>query len=322
MRIIAELCQNHNGDPELVRRMVDEAAEAGATHVKLQNIHAATLSFRPQFEEGLEVGGRTLAIRRPWQPERDRLAGLELSERTVEEFVVRARDLGVVPMTTCFTRGEVRQVAEQGFGEVKVASYDCASYPMLRDLAEQFDRMVVSTGATFDDEVVHAAELLRDRVDLTMLHAVTIYPTPLDELHLARMEWLATLVPSVGFSDHTLTARDGLVASKAAMALGADTIERHFTVLAPDATRDGPVSIDPRGLAELAAFARLSQERRREELAADGVDLERLRGRARRPLSDAELLNRDYYRGRFMTPRESGDQRATAMIANWEGTPC
>lgn len=322
MRIIAELCQNHNGDPDLVRRMVDEAAEAGATHVKLQNIHASTVALRPQFEQGLEVDGRVLAIRRPWLAERDRLAGLELDDRTVEEFVARARDLGVVPMTTCFTRGEVGQVADQGFEEVKVASYDCASFPLLRDLAERFDRMVVSTGATFDDEVLHAVELLRDRVDLTLLHAVTIYPTPLEELHLARMEWLATLVPSVGFSDHTLVARDGLIAAKAAIALGADTVERHFTVLPPDETRDGPVSIDPAGLAELVAFGRLERAEQLERLAADGVDLAVLRGDAHRTMSDAELLNRDYYRGRFMTPRLGGDQRATAMIANWEETPC
>lgn len=321
MRIIAELCQNHNGDPDLVRRMVDEAAEAGATHVKLQNIHAATVAFRPQFEEGLEVDGRVLAIRRPWGAERDRLAGLELDAATVEDFVVRARDRGLVPMTTCFTRGEVGQVADQGFGEVKVASYDCASFPLLRELADRFDRMVVSTGATFDDEVVHAAELLRDRVELTLLHAVTIYPTPLEELHLARMEWLATLVPSVGFSDHTLVARDGIVAAKAALAMGADTIERHFTVLAPDRTRDGPVSVDPVALAELVAFAHLERDEQRERLVADGVDLVAVRGEARRPLSDAELLNRDYYRGRFMTPRADGDQRAVAMIANWEETP-
>lgn len=322
VRIIAELCQNHNGDPDLMRRLVDEAAEAGATHVKLQNIHASTVAFRPQFEDGLEVDGRTLAIRRPWAAERARLSGLELGDAVVEEFVVRARGLGVVPMTTCFTRGEVDQVADQGFEEVKVASYDCASFPLLRELADRFGRMVVSTGATFDDEVIHAASILRDRVELTLLHAVTIYPTPLSELHLARMDWLATLAPSVGLSDHTLVARDGLVAAKAAIALGAQVVERHFTVLPPDETRDGPVSIDPGGLAELVAFGRLEQSEQHERLTAEGIDLELLRGDAHRSLSDAELLNRDYYRGRFMTPRAHADQRATAMIANWEETPC
>ncbi len=321
MKVIAELCQNHNGDPGLVHRMVDAAAEAGATHVKLQNIHARTVAFRPQFEQGLEVDGVTHCIRRPWRDEHDRLLGLELPAAVVEDFVVRVRDRGMVPMTTCFTRGEVAQVADQGFEAIKVASYDCASFPLLRELADRFDTMIVSTGATFDDEVVHAAQLLRERVDLTLLHAVTVYPTPLDELHLARLDWLATLAPTVGFSDHTLVARDGIVAAKAAVALGAEVVERHFTVLEPEATRDGPVSIDPDGLAELVAFGALERGEQLERLAAEGVDLELLRGSAHRPMGAAELLNRDYYRGRFMTPRASGSQRATEMIANWEETP-
>jgi sialic acid synthase SpsE len=176
-------------------------------------------------------------------------------------------------------------------------------------------------GAAFDAFMRGSAALLRDRVDLTLLHAVTIYPTPLDELHLARLDWLATLAPAVGFSDHTLVARDGIVAAKAAVALGAEVVERHFTVLPPDQTRDGPVSIDPAGLAELVRFGALERGEQLERLAADGIDLELLRGSMHRPLSAAELLNRDYYRGRFMTPRVSGSQRASEMIPNWEETP-
>lgn len=321
MQVIAELCQNHNGSAELVRQMVDAAAGSGATHVKLQNIFARSLAYRSQFETGYEVDGLVHAIRRPWQAEYDRLRGLELPSAVVEEFVLRVRDLGMIPMTTCFTRGDVQQVADQGFDEVKVASYDCASFPMLQELSQHFDRMVVSTGATFDDEIMHAAALLRGRVELTLLHAVTIYPTPLSELHLARMDWLATLAPVVGFSDHTLVARDGIIAAKAALACGAQVVERHFTVLEPDATRDGPVSVDPRALSQIVEFGTLEQGEQLERLAADGVDLASLRGRAHRPLSAAELLNRDYYRGRFMTPRVSGSQRASEMIANWEETP-
>lgn len=321
MMLIAELCQNHRGDPALMRRMVEEAAEAGATHVKLQNILASTVAMRPQFEEGVEVDGRVLAIRRPWAAEVERLRGLELDPDAVADFVALARSLGLVPMTTCFTRGDVELVASQGFEAIKVASYDCASYPMLRELAERFPHMVVSTGATFDDEIDHAAATLRGRTEFAFLHAVTIYPTPLTELHLARMQRLLRHTDVVGFSDHTLHARDGNLASRAALALGAEAIERHFTVLGPDETRDGPVSVDPAGLAELAAFAALPVEERRARLDAEGVDLAPLLGDAERTLSDAELLNRDYYRGRFMTPRAGGSQRASEMIANWEETP-
>ena len=60
--LIAEFCQNHNGDFDLLARMIEAAAENGATHGKMQTIFADTVAFRPEFEEGLEVGGTTLAI--------------------------------------------------------------------------------------------------------------------------------------------------------------------------------------------------------------------------------------------------------------------
>lgn len=321
MKIIAELCQNHNGDPGLVAEMVAAAAEAGATHVKLQTIHASRLAFRPQFEEGLETDGEVVSIKRPFAAERARLEPLELDARTVDSFITQAGSLGLVPLTTCFARGDVAAIAEAGFTEVKVASYDCASFPLLRELADHFEQLYVSTGATFDDEIIHAASILDGRCRFALLHCVTIYPTPLTEVHLARMRWLRRLSPVVGFSDHTLYARDGLTASKAAIALGAEVVERHFTVLGPEQTKDGPISIDPEGLAELVLFSKLSTADQRASLADEGYGLSSLEGDAQRQLSNGELLNRDYYRGRFATARTWGSQRASEMIFNWEETP-
>ena len=64
MKIIAELCQNHNGNQNILEKMIDEAVEGGATHVKLQTIYASDLTFRPEFETGLKVKGETLSIKR------------------------------------------------------------------------------------------------------------------------------------------------------------------------------------------------------------------------------------------------------------------
>jgi Sialic acid synthase len=76
MKFIAELCQNHNGDFDTVCRMVDAAAESGASHVKIQHIYVRNLVYRPEFEEGLHQDGVTRAIRRPWLSDYDRLQGL------------------------------------------------------------------------------------------------------------------------------------------------------------------------------------------------------------------------------------------------------
>lgn len=319
VELIAEMCQNHNGNYEILARMVEKAALAGATHAKIQNIFSSTLTYRPQFEQGLIVDGSIKSIKRPYQAEKERLRDLELSDILVSKFIRLCSDNGLVPMTTCFTRSDIKHIKMQGFQEVKVASYDCASYPLLRELRQHFDRVIVSTGATYDDEIAHASSILQGST-FSFLHCVTIYPTPLEEVHLNRMEWLRKFTPSIGFSDHTLVKRHGCLASKAALASGATLIERHFTILDTDQTKDGPVSITPSHLKELREFSKMSTRDQLEQLDRDYPGWRVMLGRHRRVLSDAELLNRDYYRGRFASPRASADGNCQ-MIYNWEETP-
>lgn len=322
MKIIAELCQNHNGNFDIVKSMVDAAAGAGATHVKIQTIYADTLVFRPQFEEGLIVDGTTYAIKRPWLPEYQRLKGLELTPDQSFKFVEHCKNVGVIPLTTCFSRKNIREISGQGFQEVKVASYDCASYPMIEELANLFSNLYISTGATFDDEIRYTASILKNKTaEYSFLHCVTIYPTPVDMMNLSRITWLQQYSSHVGFSDHTLVSRDGILASMAAVVMGAELIERHFTILAADQTRDGPVSINPKQLKELCEFIKLSKSDQRDMLDNVFPGWEIMIGNPSRQLSEIELLNRDYYRGRFATPRNIGSKNASEMIFNWEQTP-
>jgi sialic acid synthase SpsE len=310
--LIAECCQNHNGRREVLQRMIHEAASAGADFVKIQALYSRDVTYRERFEEGVTGPDGTIeVIRRPHAAEVERLAGLDLTPDDEAWFVDECWRAGVAPMITVFTRAEVERLGQMGFEAVKIASYDCASPPLLADVARQWARVFVSTGATHDHEIAAAAEVLRT-VELTLLHCVTIYPTPLDQLHLRRMHWLRRFAPRAGFSDHTRTAETGLRASQAALALGADVIERHFTVLGPDETRDGPVSITPEHLAELRAFADLDRAERMERLAVSWPGWSEALGRSRRELSAAELLNRDYYAGRVAST--VGDR----VVFNWE----
>lgn len=322
VKLIAELCQNHNGDFEMVKKMVDAAVENGATHVKIQHIHVKNLTFRSQFEEGAELDGKKMSIKRPFKPEYARLKGLELSKEESKEFVAYVKSKGAIPMTTCFSRDSIQDLVEEGYESVKVASYDCASYQLLRELADNFKEVIVSTGATFNNEIEMAAGVLKEKgVDYTMLHCVTIYPTPLSEMHLAKLEWLKNFSAQVGFSDHSLVERDGVLASKAAIASGAEVIERHFTILEKDETKDGPVSIKPSHMKELADFAKLSKEEQAAQLEKEMPNWKvELQGDVNRKLSEAELLNREYYRGRFASPRLEGENDSKYMIFNWEET--
>ncbi len=309
--IIAECCQNHKGDLSLLKDMIWAARDAGADYVKIQSMLADELAVRPRFEDGVVEDGVTKVIKRPWQPEYDRLKPMDLDDDAHRWFVEECGRAGIAPLTTSFTRSRVPFLATLPWPAIKVASYDCASLPLLRDLKASFPLLFISTGATTDDEIAQAAALLGDH-PFSLLHCVTVYPTPLDQLHLGRMDWLRQFTPSVGFSDHTLVGRDSLKASFAALASGADVIERHYTLLAPDETRDGPVSINAPQLAELVAFARLPREEQRAFAEREIPEFAAMQGESQRPMTHAELLNRDYYRGRFAT--RTGD----GWTYNWE----
>jgi N,N'-diacetyllegionaminate synthase len=315
VHLIAEFCQNHNGDYALLEDMVGQAREAGATHGKIQTIFADMVSNRPQFEDGLIVDGVVKVAKRPYREEYDRLKKLELSFEQHVRFIEMCRRVGLEPMTTCFTRDSVDFVAAAGFREVKVASYDCASVPLLEALASRFERLVVSTGATRDEEVRAAAQCLQGKCEFTFLHCVTMYPTPVDEMHLLRMQWLKQFTSATGLSDHSLVARDGIRAALAAIYLGAQAIERHFTILPADQSKDGAVSILPSHLRQLSGFARLSPMDQLAELTRVDPSWSRMLGRADRELSEAELVNRAYFRGRFCSYSADG----ATPIYNWEG---
>lgn len=310
--LIAECCQNHSGDRETLKRMVHAAAESGADYAKIQGLYSRDITFRKRFEEGRTASDGTVeVIKRPYQPEVDRLRALDLSPDDEAWFVDECLRAGVASMITTFTRGSVARLGSMGFEAVKIASYDCKSFPLLREVRAQWSKIFVSTGATYDTEIARAVEELSG-AELTLLHCVTVYPTPLDGLHLRRLATLRRFCPSVGFSDHSKPADTGLNASKLALALGASCIERHFTVSEPGATRDGAVSVNPAMMSELRRFADRPRPEQMAIIRRDWPEWDCALGRPTRGLSPAELLNRDYYAGRVAT------KVGRATVYNWE----
>ena len=119
-------------------------------------------------------------------------------------------------------------------------------------------------------------------------------------MHLKRIDWLANYSKHVGFSDHSLVSRDGIIAAKAAIYCGADVVERHFTICDSSASKDGPVSITTHDIRDLIDFSLLSKDDQLDHLSELNKSWQVMLGESNRWLSDAELLNRDYYRGRLL----------------------
>lgn len=316
-KIIVEVCQNHNGDRQVLRDLIHAAAQSGADIIKGQIIFSDDVAPRERFDEGhVEHNGVRKAIKRPYQAEVERMRTLDLTEDDYRFFVEETYRAGATPMLTVFSRNRITLASSlpwKGEKLVKVASYDCASHKMVEELADHFDNLIISTGATFDEEIHKTAAMLKEKnKKFSFLHCVTSYPNTLAMAHLNRMEWLRQFTPSVGWSDHTLVARDGIKASKVALMLGADYVERHFTILPSDKTKDGPISITPAQLRELADFAKCSQEEQKEIVAREIPEWEMMRGHATREMTHTEMLNRDYYRGRFASLVNN------EWVYNWE----
>jgi sialic acid synthase SpsE len=219
-------------------------------------------------------------------------------------------------MTTIFAKHRIPEVAKLSWpGKwIKVASYDCSALPFIEELAKHFDNFIISTGATYDDEIRAAADLMKKLgKNFAFLHCVTSYPNALSICNLARMEWLRQFTPVVGWSDHTKIEEHDVIAAKVAIYLGADYIERHFTILAPHETKDGPVSMTPELLKGLSDFRALTNDAQKKELDAKHPGWEVALGSPTRDMTDVELRNRDYYRGRFASPRADG-----TWEYNWE----
>ena len=129
---------------------------------------------------------------------------------------------------------------------------------------------------------------------------------------MRRLSYLRKYTSKVGFSDHTKVKDTGLLACKIALAMGADVIERHFTILEESLTKDGPVSINPSQLKELKNFASLSRHERMQQIILEYPNWKETLGSAKRDLTHEEMLNRDYYRGRFASKVDGNP------IYNWE----
>lgn len=315
--LIAECCQNHLGNPEILMEMVSKGALHGATHLKIQGLYHDELTYRKRFEENRPPEFSN-SIVRPFESEYRRLENLTLDFETEVAFVTECNKVGVIPMITVFTHRGLDRALKAGFRSFKIASYDCASQALISRVLEFCDELVISTGATFWHEIDSTVNLIkknkRPSTKIEFLHAVTEYPTEISSVRLLRMAALKSFGFPVGFSDHTPPASTNLWASALAIKLGASTVERHFTILNPSDTKDGPVSVDCNQLSSISRmFASPNY------LDENLPDLKTINDMLT-PLytldpSEVELKNRDYYRGRVASVL-NGDS-----IPAWEVWP-
>jgi N-acetylneuraminate synthase len=248
--VIAEAGVNHNGDRSLALELVAAAAESGADAVKFQTFRADRLVTRSAPKAGYQR--QTTAA---GELQYDMLRPLELGPEVHLALIERCRQLGITFLSTAFDEESADLLESFDLPAFKIPSGEITNIPYLEHVAAKKRPILLSTGMSTLDEVQTAVETIRraGQPDLALLHCVSSYPTPFQDVNLRAMQTMASVfdVP-VGYSDHTL----GVEAALAAVALGACIIEKHLTT---DRTLGGPdhrASIEPADLRALVAGIR------------------------------------------------------------------
>jgi len=241
--VIAEIGINHNGDLDVAKAMVDSAKRAGAEMVKHQT-HI--------IDDEMSGAAKSVIPGNTDKSIFTVMSECALNEDDERELKRYTEELGLIFLSTPFSRAAVYRLESMDVPAYKIGSGECNNYPLLEFIAEKKKPIILSTGMNDLSSVRKSVAILEKcQVPFALLHCTNIYPTPPELVRLGALTELRNAFPSavVGLSDHSVTNYPCL----GAVALGASILERHFT---DSMERDGPdicCSMDPTALSELIA---------------------------------------------------------------------
>lgn len=248
--VIAEAGVNHNGDLALAHDLVDAAAKAGADAVKFQTFEATRLVAPTAPKAEYQKKGDAAAT------QLEMLRALELGLDAHRELKAYAESQGLVFLSSPFDVESVDLLVELGVDALKLGSGELTNVELLRHAATRGLPLILSTGMAYLSEIDEAVRRVRawGLEDLAILHCVSLYPTPPEDVHLRAMAAVAGAAPGAlyGFSDHT----DGVAVSVAAVARGAQIIEKHLTCDRGLPGPDHAASLEPDTFAQMVSMIR------------------------------------------------------------------
>lgn len=237
--VIAEIGINHEGNFEKAIAMVDAVKESGGECAKFQ-CHVIEDEMIPN---SVIPGNAKESI---WEI----MKRCALSEEEDQKLKSYVEQLGLIYLSTPFSRAAAIRLEKMGVVAYKIGSGECNNYPLVEHIAKYRKPVILSTGMNDIASVSKSVEIFRHHdTPFALLHCTSIYPTPYDKIRLGALAELHAAFPDavLGLSDHSLTNYPCL----GAVALGASILERHFT---SDKSWPGPdieVSMDPKELRQL-----------------------------------------------------------------------
>jgi N,N'-diacetyllegionaminate synthase len=248
--IIAEVGVNHNGDINVALESIKQAKLSGADCVKFQTFKAEQIVTKssPKANYQLEVTDKK-------ESQFDMLKKLELSMDDYQLLIDKCKELNIDFLSTPYNKEDVDFLEKLNIAGYKIASGQLTEIPFLKYVAKKNKLMIISTGMANLSEVFEAVESIRaeGNSNIIVLQCTTNYPSVIEEANIKAMLSIKEACKvRVGYSDHV----QNNYACFAAVALGAEIIEKHFTL---DKHMEGPdhsSSLTPSEFGELVVGIR------------------------------------------------------------------
>lgn len=239
--IIAEAGVNHNGSLELAKALIDVAADAGADAVKFQTFKADRLvsktAQKAQYQKQTTDAAET---------QYEMIKKLELNAEAHHKLIAHCKTKNILFLSTPFDHESIELLNGLKMEIFKIPSGEITNLPYLRHIGSLCKEVILSSGMADLGEIEDALNVLiasgTPIEQITVLHATTEYPCPIEDVNLRAMQTIQRAFGiKTGYSDHT----NGIEVPIAAAAMGATVIEKHFTL---DKTMEGPdhkASLEP-----------------------------------------------------------------------------
>jgi N,N'-diacetyllegionaminate synthase len=242
--IIAEAGVNHNGKIDLAYKLIDAAADSGADAVKFQTFKTENLVSKSAPKASYQKDKKNQS-----ESQFNMLKKLELDFSSHKQLFDYCNKKDILFLSTPFDHESISLLNNLNLKIFKIPSGEITNLNYLRQIGSLGKEVILSTGMSTLKEIQDALTILIEsgtsKENITVLHANTMYPTPMEDVNLKAMLTIQNKCGvSVGYSDHTL----GIEVDIAAVAMGATVIEKHFTLNKNMVGPDHKSSLNPKEL--------------------------------------------------------------------------
>ena len=245
--VIAEIGINHNGDLKIAKKMIQEAKTAGVDAVKFQKRDIFEVYTKEYLSQERES---------PWgKTQLDQKKGLEFGEKEYLEIDKFCKEIGIKWFASAWDLKSLNFLDKFNFEYHKIASAMIVDINFLSEVAKRGKYTFISTGMCEMKDISKAVEIFRENnCQFELMHCISAYPFESEHADLGLIKFLSEKFKcDVGYSGHE---KSGVAISYAATALGASSIERHFTLDRSMYGSDQAASIQPEGLRKLVGGIR------------------------------------------------------------------